>query len=571
MGNMLSPGVQITERDLSLYTPAVSSSIGAFVGQASRGPVYQKTLVTNERELVELFGEPTDDNYKDFFTAASFLSYTNTLYFTRVVSKSTAKNAMLVVEGSSTPLSATSTPLSGAGAYLEFHNENEIFGASGTEFTPAIAGATSLEFYSKYPGAYTTEDVKIVIINKATYDNLANETSLSGYSNVIEDSLDSNDEFYIFVLALDQGVTPSTYVLTEKFKVSTTSTKLDNSGNSMYVETVINRSSKYLIVYHTSSASYLSPKSCVPTLMTSGSDGSAITSSQIMLGWDLYANKEEIEVDILIGGPNTAVTEANYILALALSRMDCVAILDFPESDLINVSSTSQAITNMVQYRSTELNANTSYGALYGNWYLIHDKYNDKKRWIPSGGANAGVFAYNDFVSDPWFAPAGLNRGILKNVIKLAINPNEAQRDTLYKNQINPIASFIGQGTVIWGQKTLQTKPSAFDRINVRRLFNLCERSIGKMAKYIVFEPNDAFTRRLFKNTIDPFLKDIQSRRGLYGFLVDVSETVNTPERVDRNEFWGEIYLSPVKAGEFVKLRFNATRTGVNFEELVGQ
>ena len=215
------------------------------------------------------------------------------------------------------------------------------------------------------------------------------------------------------------------------------------------------------------------------------------------------------------------------------------------------------------------LNENSSYAALYGNWLEIYDKWNGRYRWIPSSGHVAGIYANTDDVSDPWFAPAGLNRGIISNIRKLAYNPNQGKRDILYKNGINPITSFAGQGKVIWGQKTMLDKNSAFNRINVRRLFIILEKSIATAMKYFLFEPNDSFTRLQLINMIDPFLRDVKSRRGIYDYMIISDSTNNTPERIDRNELWVDIYIKPVKAAEFVVLNFIATKTGASFTELI--
>ena len=204
-------------------------------------------------------------------------------------------------------------------------------------------------------------------------------------------------------------------------------------------------------------------------------------------------------------------------------------------------------------------------------WKYQYDKYNDTYRWVPLNGDTAGTMARTDEVRDPWYSPAGLNRGRIKNVVKLAYNPNKTNRDQLYKNGINPIVTFPGEGTVLFGDKTLLSSPSAFDRINVRRLFIVLEKAIAIAARSSLFEFNDAFTRSQFVNLVEPFLRDVQGRRGITDFRVVCDDTNNTPEVIDRNEFVGDIYIKPARSINFIQLNFVAVRTGVEFEEVVGQ
>ena len=200
-----------------------------------------------------------------------------------------------------------------------------------------------------------------------------------------------------------------------------------------------------------------------------------------------------------------------------------------------------------------------------------YDKFNDVYSNVPLNGDTAGLMARTDNVRDPWYSPAGFNRGNVKNVTRLTYNPRKADRDQLYKSGVNPVVTFPGQGTVLFGDKTLLAKPSAFDRINVRRLFIVLEKAISTAAKFTLFEFNDAFTRAQFRNLVEPFLRDVQGRRGIFDFRVVCDETNNTPEVIDRNEFIGDIYIKPARSINFIQLNFIAVRTGVEFEEVVGQ
>lgn len=545
MPQLLSPDVNIIERDLSAFVASVATSIAVYVGRATRGPVWEKTQIANERQFAELFGDPTSTNYEDFFTAAGFLQYGNTLYYTRVVDTATAKNSQLNV-------STGAAPSAGDGDYV----------ADWEEYTPSF-GSEKLQVYAKYPGLYGDTDFKVAMISNTDWDTIGTSPTLSGYEAVIDQGPESTDEFLVIVSVLQSD---GEYEILETYLVSDTEGTKDFEGNNMYVDEVINKGSSYILIFNNTGVT-AELQSFAEIAPANGADGD-ISEADIVLGYDLYDNPEEIEINFVLGGSHTTVATANSILALCSTRADCFAILDVPKSDVVGIASISTAVSNVTDYRKTELNANTSYGALYANWLYVYDKYNDTNRWVPSSGHVAGIYAHTANVEDTWFAPAGLNRGILRNVIKLAINPGKSYRDTLYKNQINPLVSFPGQGISVWGQKTLQTKPSAFDRVNVRLLFLYMEKAIGRTAKYVVFEQNDQLTRSIFKNQIEPFLDDIKGRRGVYDFLVLVDESVNTPERVDRNEFWCEIYVKPVKAAEYIVLRFTATKTGVDFSEL---
>jgi phage tail sheath protein FI len=223
----------------------------------------------------------------------------------------------------------------------------------------------------------------------------------------------------------------------------------------------------------------------------------------------------------------------------------------------------------VIDYRN--LLRSTSYAVLDSGYKYQYDKYNDVYRWVPLNGDTAGLCVRTDNTRDPWFSPAGFNRGQIKNVVKLAFNPDKADRDQLYKNGINPVVNFPGQGVVLYGDKTLLAKPSAFDRINVRRLFIVLEKAIATASKFTLFEFNDEFTRASFRNLVEPFLRDVQGRRGIYDFRVVCDDTNNTPEVIDRNEFRGDIYIKPARSINFIQLNFVAVRTGVEFEEIVGR
>jgi phage tail sheath protein FI len=237
------------------------------------------------------------------------------------------------------------------------------------------------------------------------------------------------------------------------------------------------------------------------------------------------------------------------------------------KADVVNNAGSEE--TDTISYRNTL--TSTSYAVLDSGWKYQYDKYNDVYRWVPLNGDIAGLCARTDLERDPWFSPGGLNRGIIKNVIKLSWNPTKTNRDNLYVKGINPVVSFQGEGTVLFGDKTMLSKPSAFDRINVRRLFIVLEKAIARAARFSMFEFNDQFTRAQFVNLVEPFLRDVQGRRGITDFRVVCDETNNTGEVIDRNEFVGDIYIKPARSINFIQLNFVAVRTGVSFDEVVGK
>ena len=262
-------------------------------------------------------------------------------------------------------------------------------------------------------------------------------------------------------------------------------------------------------------------------------------------------------------GPTTSAGAVNSVISLAETRRDCVVFVSPQYSDVVNTTSQADKI---VTYRDTL--TSSSFAVLDSGWKYQYDRYNDKYRYVPLNGDTAGLAARTDYVSDPWFSPAGYNRGIIKNVVKLSYSPSKSDRDTLYKKGINPVVTFPGQGTLLFGDKTLLARPSAFDRINVRRLFIVLEKAIATASKFQLFEFNDPFTRAQFRNLVEPFLRDVQGRRGITDFRVVCDETNNTGEIIDRNEFVADIFIKPARAINFIQLNFIATRSGVSFEEV---
>jgi phage tail sheath protein FI len=577
MAFYMSPIVDVNEIDLTTTIPAVSTSFGVIVLRDTyKGPEYKKTLVTSTNDLIDMFGKPTNiaNCYQDVLSASGFLRYGNTLYCTRVMPPNATFAGTKGTSGSST---STFTAFTTGDAYKlsDFASKNpDEFGDE-----VAVADPYPFELIAASRGAWGN-NIRVTVVDYSTYNEIAsgghsdwNTEDTGTYSAIaaVDSPLTDEKDFLIVVQNKPQG--SDTYSTVEVWNVSTDEYRVDDSGNRKFAETVINESSNYIRISmnETQKNAEIAISQTDFQSFGGGQDSSddrvadIVTDADIMLALDLYANAEEIDVNIFIDS-NKSTTVKAYIVSICEDRKDSIAVLDCLSTDVINNIGTEAE--DLRAYRKDTLNENTSYAALYSNWLDVYDKWNGKYRWIPASGFVAGIYANTDDVADPWFAPAGLNRALLGNVRRLAWNPTKGERDVLYKNGINPIVSFAGQGKVVWGQKTLLDKESAFNRINVRRLFIVLEKAISTAAKYFLFEPNDDLTRMMLVNMIDPFLRDVRSRRGIYDYMVVCDTTNNTAERIDRNELWCDIYIKPTRAAEFIVLNFIATKTGASFTEI---
>ena len=299
-----------------------------------------------------------------------------------------------------------------------------------------------------------------------------------------------------------------------------------------------------------------------------------VTLGDLISGYSLFSNKDEVEVDFLIGGPGCSTKDeskakANYLIAIANQRKDCMATISPHKADVVDVANSDTATDNVISFYSSL--TSSSYAVFDTGYKYMYDRFNDRFRYVPTNADVAGLMVRTNIVAYPWFSPAGLQRGTLNNAIKLAFNPSKAQRDRLYPKRINSIVNQSGSGILLFGDKTALAVSSAFDRINVRRLFLTVEQALQKAAESQLFELNDQITRANFVNIVEPYLRDVQAKRGIYDFLVICDETNNTPDIVDNNEFRADIFLKPAKSINFVTLTFVATRTGVSFEEVAGR
>ncbi len=458
-----------------------------------------------------------------------------------------------VVVGNSDPSLNTFQP----GDYIVLGDNVKLQIATVTNFQ-ADENTIELTFATKYWG--TTLGNFNVPVTGSSY-------KLQWEGSEFFDAAPESGKYHIAVIDEDGEFTGTAGSLLESYSnLSTVQGAKSFDGSSAYIGQVLH-SEDGLSAYITlgTDVASLALTGKISEQLSSGSDGYTETSenvvSDILVGWDLYKSPDEIDVSLLITGP-VFLTVQNYVMDnIAEVRKDCVAFLSAPQS-----TTTAQEIVDYAADLS-----GSSYSVIDTGYKYQYDKYNDNYVWVPLNADVAGTCARTDGERDPWFSPAGYNRGQLKNVIKLKINPNKAQRDLLYKNNVNPVIIEPGSGAILFGDKTMQRNPSAFDRINVRRLFIVLEKAIALASKSTLFEFNDEFTRATFRNMIEPFLRDVQGRRGIYDFQVVCDETNNTGEVIDTNRFIGDIYIKPARSINFIQLNFVAVRTGVDFNEIIGQ
>ena len=443
------------------------------------------------------------------------------------------------------------------------------------------------EFAAKYPGSMGNS-LRVSMADASSYASWAYASLFSGAPGTSEYVIRENgattniqDEMHIVVLDEEGLFTGSAGTILEKFAfVSKASDARKPDGSNNYYKNVLNDTSKYVwwmdhpqgstgwgSVAKNATFSDLGVSGSINRKMSGGVSDLNATDGQIISAYALFANSEQYDISLVpVGKASTAVAAA--VIGIAESRLDCVVFLS-PENvstGEVIVGSGSAATDAIIAYRNVL--PSSSYAVIDSGYKYQYDRYNDVYRWVPLNGDIAGICARTDYTADAWYSPGGMSRGQVKNAIKLAVNPNKTDRDVLYQKGINPVVSFPGEGTVLFGDKTMLAKPSAFDRINVRRLFIVLEKAIATAAKFQLFEFNDSFTRAQFKNIVEPFLRDVQGRRGVTDFRVVCDETNNTGEVIDRNEFVADIFIKPNRSVNFITLNFVAARSGVSFEEI---
>ncbi len=400
-----------------------------------------------------------------------------------------------------------------------------------------------------------------------------------GTSPFVTNAGGSNDELHIVIVDEDGGMTGVKGEVLEVFEaVSKASDAKGAQGDTNYYPTVIQNKSNYIYwMDHNSSGTnwgsaasgvtYTAVTAVSNVSLSNGADGSTRTNAQLLTSYELFADAETVDVGLIIAGKGNA-THIDNLITIAEDRKDAVVFASPERADVVGVTSAATQASNVIGFFNGI--RSSSYVMFDSGYKYQYDRYSDVYRYVPLNGDLAGLSARTDLIADAWYSPAGLNRGIIRGAVKLAFNPNKTQRDDLYRARVNPVATFPGQGTVLFGDKTGLSAPSAFDRINVRRLFITLEKAVATASKFQLFEFNDEFTRANFRNIVEPFLREVQGRRGITDFLVVCDETNNTGEVVDRNEFIAEIFIKPARSINFITLQFIATRTGVSFDEVAG-
>ena len=388
-----------------------------------------------------------------------------------------------------------------------------------------------------------------------------------------------NDEMHIVVVDEDGGITGTAGEVLEVYdSVSKGSDAKTAQGDTNYYVDVLYNQSEYIYwMDHVATGSnwgsavagitFTALSAPFTRSLASGADGSAVSTAELKTAYEKYNDADTVDVNLIIAGKGNA-THIDNLITIAENRKDAIVFVSPERADVVNVTNSTTQTTNVKGFFDSI--RSSSYAVFDSGYKYTYDKYNDVFRYVPLNGDIAGLAARTDLIADSWFSPAGFNRGVIRGAVKLSYNPTQGQRDELYRARVNPVVTLPGQGTLLFGDKTGLSTPSAFDRINVRRLFITLEKAISTASKFQLFEFNDEFTRAQFRNIVEPFLRDVQGRRGVTDFRVVCDSSNNTANVIDSNEFRADIFVKPNRSINFIQLQFVATRSGAAFEEVVG-
>ena len=686
MAFQVSPGVSVSEVDLSTTIPSASVSDAGFAGYFSKGPVNQIVNIGSENDLVNIFGKPNKDNNSNWLTVSSFLAYGGSINIVRLIGNNTRSASF----GAGAADAGTFTTVDSFGTWSDGDT------AVSADIKPIADGSES-GWTVEYTLAQTTGDITVTSVNKpagssltapfntrivgidavvtVNPDNLSTATvvwqdlvgteanndlssaitditstlqdagvdpvfgtpaltvtdtngtvlssgtlatlSASGLA-VVAAAADSADAAIISIVQNSSIVVKNRTEFEASYELGSAAYELvaqsagewgsslkvkfdqeadseigaglgsseahiqvtlgtDSNGNDIVVEThrYVNmevedstdeqgNNNYYKNVLNTKSEYVFAGNTPITSITEKDLAGGVDNDYADVRSYELFEDSEQVDLSLVITGAD----DANDVTTdLATDRKDCVAFVSPSKNSVITSGSLDSKASAVIGDKPDLLN---SYGFMDSGWKKMYDKYNDTWVNVPLNGDMAGLCVATDNNREPWYSPAGFNRGQIRNCAGLLFDPNKSSRDTLYKNNVNPVASFPGEGYVLFGDKTLQTKPSAFDRLNVRRLFIVIEKAISSASKYSLFEFNDEFTRGQFRSMVDPFLRDIKARRGIHDYLLVCDESNNTPDIVDNNEFVGDIFIKPARSINFIQLNFVAVKTGVSFSEIVG-
>lgn len=612
MSVYVSPGVYTREIDLSLYVPALSSTIVGMVGVTTKGPTQERTYITNQQQFIDTFGQPDAAVGVEAYAALQYLRRGRQLWFVRVVGDSAAAatgtfsysdptadetvntdpdgiltsfsdadaGGSVFANLPITPSSVTMTATIGA---ADFDVTDDGVGVlSGTGPTGAISGTID----------YTTGEWTLVFNAADPPDDATDITASYGTDTdaFVADAVSEGEWGNSISLTISAGTETGTVLIEvwfEGVKVERfNNVDLDDTtGNTQFIETKINGVSDYITV--TLDVLLAGGSSVLPTYLTTAqsltggdTDAAAVDADAIIgVAWDaglsqatglnLFASPGAVDINLLAAPGWADAAVVNELISICETRADCMAIIDPPSG--LRPSEVVDWHNGAGTYAGQHAAFNSSYAALYYPWVKVYDAYNGAYVWTPPSGHVLAVYAYTDYSTETWFAPAGLNRGRVTSGVDIAYAPTPGEFDLLYGdgNAVNGIARFSKDGLVVWGQRTLQRAPTALDRVNVRRLMLYLYKVLSTSVRYLVFEPNDEKTWKLFGHLVIPYLNDVRQRRGLYDFRVKCDESTNTPEVIDRNEMHAQIFLKPVKAAEFIQVDLVITSTGANFDEIL--
>lgn len=566
------PSVVTNEVDLSTrVSNGQTTSYGAIAINSSWGPCEEINLIDTEQTLVSTFGKPNSNTYIDFFVASNFLTYSSSLQTVRVVdslAKNATSGASAVQVKNSHEYYANTVTLTNSGAWVA-----KFPGSRGNSLGVAVIDSVS---------------ANTVVASAEFTSNVANTnvygtwntyfTSLPSTSTQASSVGGSNDEMHVLVFDEDGIVSGTAGTLLEKYSYLSKAkgAKKEDGTNNYYVD-VINSQSNYLWIgasyvldadgVKTPSATF-TPTGASSVSLTGGVDPSAANTAMYVNGYDLFADKKTVDVSHFIAG-SVAPATVQSLITIAENRGDSIVYVSPAWSDVQPGQSQSTISTNISTFKNTTIDVSSSYYFVDGNWKYQYDRYNDVNRWIPCNGDVAGLKALAESSNDVWWNGSGYNRGILRNVIKLAWNPKDQYMGVIYQNSVNPIIS-EGGSSILLGDKTGLSKPSAFDRINVRSLFNILKKQISSYLKFGLFEFNDEFTRTQLSSQVTTYMQSIKSRRGIQDYVVVCDGTNNTGTVIDNNQLVMSVFVKPNKSINWIVLNLVNVGSSVSFTEVVG-
>ena len=619
--NLISPGIKITESDQVSSIQASGTTIGGTAGQFRWGPIDTPTLVSSETELATYFGVPNATNIVDFISAANFLAYSPALYVVRTgatgANNATAGGSGLLVLNDDDYEKTYPTGNSGAKSWIAKHAgdlgnslkvstcpssaawESTLTGsftvAAGSKIVVGVGSAANTELSVGDIVVLGGRSLKVASLSNTTYFTLA-ESHLTGATGATSvkrrweyyDSFDGapgtstyaaarsgvNDEMHVVVVDEDGDITGTKDTILEKYsKLSKGNDAKTNQGGTNFYRTVINSTSKWIRWGFTDdlgtnwgttvvNKTYTAVANPIKYSLAGGADGS-VTDGLRITAFSKLANKLKAPVGVVFVGSQTAAVINTVIADVAEARKDLVVCFS---PLLANCQTTDGEVTAITGFADTV--TRSTYAVMDANWKYSYDKYNDTYVFVPCNADVAGTMARVDAVKAPWFSPAGYQAGRILNAVRLAWNPDQLDRDGLYRYGINPIITEPGRGTILFGDKTFTTTPGSFSRINVRRLFITLQKSIGGLATNLLFEANDDATRSSFVNSVEPYLRTVQGGRGITDFRVICDGSNNTDESINANEFTADIFVRPVSSINFIQLNFVSVRGAAAFAEI---